>query len=277
MSQRREVRAAAGRRWLTAPALVYLVVFSVLPTLLIVGYSLLERDFFGTVKASLSLEAWRQAVDPITLANLLRSLLLATAVAAIDLALAYPCVMTLMRMGRRQRNGLVVLITFPLITSLLLRIYGWMNLLPLAWRGTLPSVALVMAVNYLPFMVLPLLRAFERMEAGLTAAALDLGATPWQAFWRVTWPLTRSGMWAGCALVFIPAMGEYLVPRFIGEGHVNVLGTVIVQEFMERRNWPYAAACAVWLIALVLVPVVASLMRQSPSEMGVHEESSETR
>ncbi|MEQ8788283.1 MAG: ABC transporter permease [Pirellulaceae bacterium] len=254
-----------GTPWLASPALLYLVVFSVLPTALIVGYSFCERDFYADVKAAFSLEAWRQATDLITLKTLGRSLLLAASVTAIDLLLAYPCVLALARMDRSLRGMFVVLISFPLVTSLLLRIYGWMNLLPLEWRGTLPSVALVMAVNYLPFMVLPLLRAFERLESGVVAAALDLGATPWQAFWRVTWPLTRSGMWAGCALVFIPATGEYLVPRFIGEGHVNVLGTVIVQEFMERRNWPYAAACAVWLMAIVLAPLLGSLVAASRS------------
>src|SRR5581483_6746707 len=138
----------------------------------------------------------------------------------------------------------------PLITSLLLRVYGWINLLPLSWRGNVGSVALVMTMNYLPFMVLPLLRALERLDAGLLEAALDLGATPAQAFWRVTWPLTRPGVVAGCALVFIPSAGEYLVPHFIGEGKVHVLGTLIVQQFMERRNWPYAAAAAACLLAI---------------------------
>jgi ABC-type spermidine/putrescine transport system permease subunit I len=117
-----------------------------------------------------------------------------------------------------------------------------------------------MAVNYLPFMVLPLLRALERAEPNVTEAALDLGATPWQAFWRVTWPITRPGMWAGEALVFIPCCGEYLVPHFIGEGKVMVVGGLIVQEFMERRNWPYAAACAMWLAAIVILPIAASLV-----------------
>jgi len=254
-----------GSPWLASAALLYLLVFSVLPTALIVGYSFCERDFYADVKAAFSLEAWRQATDAITFKTLGRSLLLAAGVTAIDLLLAYPCVLALVQTDRRMRGLFAVLISFPLVTSLLLRIYGWMNLLPSEWRGTLSSVALVMAVNYLPFMVLPLLRSFERLEAGVVAAALDLGATPWQAFWRVTWPLTRPGMWAGCALVFIPAAGEYLVPRFIGEGHVNVLGTVIVQEFMERRNWPYAAACAVWLIAVVLLPILASLVAASRS------------
>ena len=96
-------------------------------------------------------------------------------------------------MPRERRALLVLVISFPLLTSLLLRTYGWLNLLPLAWRGTLPGVGLVLACNYLPFMVLPLLKAYERADRTLVLAALDLGATPWQAFWRVTFPITLTG------------------------------------------------------------------------------------
>jgi spermidine/putrescine transport system permease protein len=123
-----------------------------------------------------------------------------------------------------------------------------------------------MTVNYLPFMILPLLRAHERADPNLPMAAMDLGATRWQTFWRVTWPLSWPGIWAGCSLVFIPASGEYLVPHFIGEGKVMVLGTLIVQEFMERRNWPYAAAASVWLLAIVSLPVLAAALGLNPGE-----------
>ena len=96
------------------------------------------------------------------------------------------------------------------------------------------------------------------MDPNLYLAALDLGATPLSAFWHVAWPLTRPGALAGCALVFIPATGEYLIPHFIGEGKVMVLGTLIVEQFMERRNWPYASAASVCLMLLIAVPAAAS-------------------
>jgi ABC-type spermidine/putrescine transport system permease subunit I len=105
-------------------------------------------------------------------------------------------------------------------------------------------------------MVLPLLRAVERIDPSLGQAALDLGATPWQAFRLVNWPLTRPGMWAGCALVLIPSAGEYLVPHFVG-GKLHVLGTLIVEQF-RARNWPYMAAVSLWLLGLVLLPAVVS-------------------
>jgi spermidine/putrescine transport system permease protein len=251
-------------RWLAWPGLLYLLIFFLIPTGIVISYSVLRRDYYGHVITEFSLEGWRQATDPTTLRVLLRGLLLALGVTLACLLVAYPCALALARMDGRWRHIGVVLISFPLVTSLLLRIYGWMNLLPLEWRGTPWSVGLVMTVNYLPFMLLPLLRALERAGRELAEAAMDLGATPWQTFWHVTWPTSRPGMWAGCALVFIPASGEYLVPHFIGEGKVNVLGTLIVTQFMERRNWPFAAAAAVWLLALVTVPIVLWALRREP-------------
>jgi ABC-type spermidine/putrescine transport system permease subunit I len=120
-------------------------------------------------------------------------------------------------------------------------------------------VGLVLACNYLPFMLLPLLKAYERADRTLVLAALDLGAMPAQAFWRVTFPITLPGAVSGAALVFIPVSGEYLIPHFIGDGKVSVVGT-LVMEWFGHRHWPYAAACATWLAAIVLLPIVASLV-----------------
>jgi spermidine/putrescine transport system permease protein len=245
-----------GTKLLAWPAIGYLAILFAIPTLLVLSYSVLDRDFYGGVRDELSWEAWRQATDWTTLKTITRTLLLAASVTLVDLVVAYPCAMALSRMPREQRTLWVLLLGFPMVTSLLLRTFGWMNIMPLAWRGTFSGVGLVLACTYLPFMVLPLVKAFERADATLVAAALDLGATPWQAFWRVTFPITRSGMLAGSALVFIPASGEYLIPHFIGNGKVDVVGTLIMRLF-EQRNWPFAAACAVWLAAIVLVPLGA--------------------
>jgi ABC-type spermidine/putrescine transport system permease subunit I len=240
-----------------------LTIFFLLPTGLVASYSCRERDFAGQVGAELSSEGWRQVASPYTRKILVRSVILAASVTGICLVLGYPCALALARLEAAQRQFWVVAIGFPLLTSQLLRIYGWLNLLPLAWRGTAGTVALVMVTGYLPFMILPLLRAAERADVDLYSAAMDLGATPWRVFWHVTWPLTRSGMWAGCALVFIPAAGEYLIPHFIGQGKFIVLGTLIVEQFMERRNWPYATAAAVCLLGLIALPVVASVLYRS--------------
>lgn len=252
--------------WLAWLPLGYLAVFLLIPMAEVARYSVHERDYHGQVTEQLSLDGWRQAADPITLRVLVRSIVLAGAVTGLCLLLSYPSAMALARLPVFWRHGAIALVTFPMVTSGLLRIYGWINLLPLSWRGNIVSVAAVLAVNYLPFMLLPLLRAWERADVVLEHAAADLGATPWQTFWRVLWPVTRPGMWAGSALVFIPVSGEYLVPHFVGEGKVSVIGTLIVQQFMERRNWPYAAACAVWLLAIVLVPIVLSMVQKAKTK-----------
>jgi spermidine/putrescine transport system permease protein len=251
------------------PAVIYLAVLFALPVGLVLAYSLCQRDFYGGVQWNFSLEAWRQATDAGTLRVLVRTLVLAGGVTIANLLVGYPCALALARMDRSYRTVWVLAICFPLLTSLLLRTFGWMNVLPLAWRGTLPGVGLVLAANYLPFMVLPLVKALERADRSLVDAALDLGATPWQAFWRVTLPVTRGGMLAGTALVFIPCSGEYLIPHFIGDGKVEVIATLVMRQF-ELRNWPYAAACAAWLALIVLAPMVLSLFSSRNEEEAAH-------
>ncbi|MDX1944766.1 MAG: ABC transporter permease [Pirellulaceae bacterium] len=251
----------AGNGWLAVPAVVYLALLFACPVAAVLMYSGLTRDFYGGVIWTPSAVAWQMATDAITLRILARTLLLAVGVTALNLLIAYPCAALLARLPRDQRTMWVLVISFPLMTSLLLRTYGWLNILPLAWRGTLPAVALVLACNYLPFMLLPLVKAYERADGTLLSAALDLGATPWQAFWRVTLPITKSGAISGAMLVFIPVTGEYLIPHFIGDGKVSVVGTVVMSSF-DHRNWPYAAACAAWLAAIILVPIVVSLVRK---------------
>jgi len=248
--------------WLAAPAVAYLTILFIGPAATVLAYSVCQRDIYGGVRPALSWEAWQMATDPITLRIVGRTLLLAACVTGANLLIAYPCAATLAHLPRRQRALLVLVISFPLVTSLLLRTYGWMNLLPLAWRGTMPGVAVVLACNYLPFMLLPLVKAYERADRTLLQAAMDLGATPLVAFWRVTVPLTLPAAASGAALVFIPVSGEYLIPHFIGDGKVNVIGT-LVMEWFGHRHWPYAAACATWLAAIVLLPMVGSLIWKS--------------
>jgi ABC-type spermidine/putrescine transport system permease subunit I len=233
-----------------------------MPAATVLAYSFCQRDFYGGVKWEFSWTAWQQAIDAITMRTLGNTLLLALSVTAANLVLAYPCAAALARMTHARRATLVLLICFPLVTSLLLRTYGWMGILPLTLKGTWIGVGLVLTFNYLPFMLLPILKAYERVDATLLMAALDLGATPWQAFCRVTLPITAKGAASGAALVFIPVSGEYLIPHFIGDGKVHVVGTTVMQQFNDR-NWPYAAACAAWLTAIVLLPMAIALVRRS--------------
>lgn len=246
-------------KWLSWPPLLLLTGLLLIPLTIIFSYSLLRRDFeTDGVAADFSLDAWADVLAWDTLRVLGRSLAIAAGVTGCCVALAYPSVLALARLAPRARQFFLAALVFPLLTSQLLRVYGWMNLLPLSWQGSSPAVALVLAANYFPFMLLPLWRAWERLPSNTLHAAHDLGATPWQTFWRVLWPLTRSGRWAGCALVFIPVSGEYLVPYFLGHGHVTMLGERLTQAF-EQRNWPYAAALAVWLLGVMAAVFLLSL------------------
>lgn len=234
------------------PPLLYMTLLAVVPSVVVVGCSLLTRDFYGHVLWEVSTAAWWRAMEAPNFTILGRSVLLAFLVTALCLAISYPAALSLARLRLGVRRYFVALLAFPMFISFLLRIYGWINLLPDEWRGTLSAVALVMTVNYLPFMLLPLLRSIEQIDGALTHAALDLGATPLSAFWHVTLPLSRPGALAGSMLVFVPAVGEYLVPHFIGNGKVTVLGTQIVSEFMDRRNWPFASSLATLLLVMVV-------------------------
>lgn len=247
-----------GQPLLALPALGYLGVLFLVPTAIVLSYSICQRDLLGGVHGRLSGEAWQMATDAITLRILGRTLLLAGGVTLVTALLAYPAAAVLARQPPHHRLLWTLVLSFPLMTSLLLRTYGWMHALPLDWRGTTFGVGLVLACNYLPFMLLPLLKALERADPTLVWAALDLGATPAQAFWRVTFPITLRGALAGALLVFIPVSGEYLIPHFIGDGKVSVMGTLIM-EWFDLRHWPYAAACATWLVAVILLPMLAAV------------------
>ena len=236
-----------------------MALFAVVPSVIIVGYSFLRRDFYGQAILEFSLEGWSQSVDSIGRTVLLRTTMLAFGVTFACLVVAYPAALVIAKLPQAGRHYLLALIGFPMAMSALLRTYGWMNLLPSDWRGNLWSVAFVMMANYVPFMLLPLLRSIERIDLALPHAAMDLGATPWQSFWTITFPLSRSGMYSGSALVFIPACGEYLIPHFVGDGKTSLIGTQIIHEFMERRNWPFAASMASCLLLLIALPLAFSL------------------
>jgi putrescine transport system permease protein len=172
------------------------------------------------------------------------------------------------------RNILLLLIILPFWISFLLRVYAWMGLLnnygvinnllvgagiidqPLQLIYTDFAVYLGLVYSYLPFMILPLYATLERMDPDLVEAAQDLGASPSQAFRDITWPLARPGVIAGCLLVFIPAMGEYVIPYLLGGPDSLMIGRVLFDEFFQNRDWPLASSVAIVLLTLLVVPIV---------------------
>jgi putrescine transport system permease protein len=178
------------------------------------------------------------------------------------------------RSNPATRSLLLLLVVLPFWISFLLRVYAWMGLLNnygvinnlLIWSGLIDQPLQIMytdfaiyiglVYSYLPFMILPLYATLERMDLDLVEAAQDLGARRGIAFWDITWPLARPGVIAGCLLVFIPAIGEYVIPFLLGGPESLLIGRVLFDEFFVNRDWPLASSVAIVLLLLLVVPIV---------------------
>jgi len=215
----------------------------------------------------------------------LRSVLMAAVATILCLLLGFPMAYGIARAGAAARSILLLLVILPFWISFLLRVYAWMGLLNnygvinnfLKWVGIIDqplplmytdfAIYIGLVYSYLPFMILPLYATLERLDIDLIDAALDLGARPSQAFWDVTWPLARPGVIAGCLLVFIPAMGEYVIPYLLGGPDSLLIGRVLFDEFFVNRDWPLASSVAIILLMLLVVPIVF-LQRSQAKDAG---------
>jgi putrescine transport system permease protein len=227
------------------------------------------RDF----AAALDLETYaRLARDRLYVDAYLSSLRLAGLATLIALLIGYPIAYGIARCAPALRQALVLAVILPFWTSFLIRIYAWIAILKPAGLlnaalgalglpavnilNTEAAVVLGLVYAYLPFMVLPLYAVLEGQDEALVEAARDLGATPSQAFWRVTFPLSLPGAAAGALLCFIPMAGEFVVPDLLGGSETLMLGRVIWIEFFANRDWPAACAVAVALLATLTVPIL---------------------
>jgi putrescine transport system permease protein len=179
-----------------------------------------------------------------------------------------------------------MLVMLPFWTSFLLRVYAWKMLLadsgvfnnaamalglisePVKMMNTPFSLVLGMVYTYVPFMILPLYANLVKMDLRLLEAALDLGATPWQAFWRITVPLSKSGIIAGSMLVFIPCVGEFVIPDLLGGPETLMIGHVLWDEFFSNNDWPMAASVAVVMVGLIIIPLAMFNKYQAESTGG---------
>ena len=212
--------------------------------------------------------------DSLYLDAFINSLRVAATATLICLLIGYPMALGITRVRESLRVPLLMLVILPFWTSFLIRIYAWIGILkgnglinnlllglglidePLALLHTDFAVYLGIVYAYLPFMVLPLYATLSRMDHSLLEAAADLGCRPLSAFWRVTVPLSLPGIVAGSLLVFVPAVGEFVVPDLLGGPDSLMIGKVLWTEFFNNRDWPVATAVAVALLALLVVPVL---------------------
>lgn len=256
---------------LIAPADTYLLIFMVLPLILVAGLSFLSRGTYGQVEFRFSLENYTRLLDPLYGKVLLYSLLVGVATTVLSILIGYPLAYYIARAPVRQRSLLLFLVLLPFWTNFIIRIYAWIMILraggfldsvlqwlhitkdPLSLLYTPTAVMIGMIYEFLPFMVLPLYTSLEKIENAVMEAAADLGAPPAQVFLRVTLPLSIPGMIAGTILVFIPAMGMFVIPDLMGGAKTILIGNVIRNQFLTARDWPFGAAASMILMVLTMV------------------------
>jgi putrescine transport system permease protein len=282
------------RRFAVAVPYLWLLVFFLAPFAIILKISLADPviaqpPFTPTFDANGDLAASADnfrflLTDKLYAITYLRSIVMAGAATILCLALGFPMAYGIARSASTTRSLLLLLIVLPFWISFLLRVYAWMGLMNnygvinnlLMWLGVIDqpiqlmytdfAIFVGLTYSYLPFMILPLYATLERMDLDLVEAAQDLGASRTRAFWDVTWPLARPGVIAGCLLVFIPAMGEYVIPYLLGGSESLLIGRVLFDEFFVNRDWPLASAVAIVLLLLLVVPIVLLQRYQARDE-----------
>ncbi len=282
-----------GQRIIVLVPYLWLVAFFLVPFLIVLKISLSQtaiaqppytpvfdlaagweglREFF----ASLSFANYAAlAADRLYLSSYLKSLQVAAISTLILLLIGYALAYGMASAPRRLQPLLVTLVVLPFWTSFLIRVYAWINILqrdgllnqalmalglvdePLAWLSTDTAIYIGIVYSYLPFMVLPIYAALEKMDETLLEAAADLGCPPRRAFRLITLPLSLPGVFAGALLCFIPIVGEFVIPDLLGGSETVMIGQTLWTEFFTNRDWPIASAVAVTLLIILVAPIVA--------------------
>src|SRR6195952_4574098 len=234
------------------------------------GWSVIKAAF-----AQLSLDNFRLLVsDNLYISSYLRSIFVAVISTSILLVIGYSIAYGMARLPQRWQGVAMMLVIVPFWTSFLIRIYAWINILqhdgllnkillalhlvstPVVWLSADSAMYLGIVYSYLPFMILPLYATLAKMEPALLEAASDLGASPREAFWRVTFPLSLPGVGAGVLLCFIPIVGEFVIPDLLAGSDSMMIGQTLWLEFFTNKDWPVASATAVVLLILLLAPLL---------------------
>lgn len=287
------------RRLVLAIPYAWLLLFFALPFAVIVRLSLSQSivaqppyapQFDPATGVSGLIEAARQfslenfailVSDALYLESYLSSVRIALIATAIALLIAYPMALAMSRAPQHLKPALILLAIAPFWTSFLIRVYAWILILrdegllntallglgviaePLRLFSTETAVVIGIVYSYLPFMVLPIYNALNKQDASLVEAARDLGASRTTAFWTITFPLSLQGVLAGCLLVFIPAVGEFVIPDLLGGSDTLMIGRTMWNEFFANRDWPVASAAALLLLLALLAPLIVFQRAQS--------------
>lgn len=290
-------------RWITSRAVIivpyaWLLIFFLVPFFIVFKISLSTTaiqmppydpvfdgvDTWEKIKAlSFDNYVWLTE-DPLYYRAYLSSVMIAGVSTLLTLLVAYPVAYGMARAPSAIRPTLLMLVILPFWTSFLIRVYAWIGILkpegllsqllislgvisePLQILNTNTAIYIGIVYSYLPFMVLPIYSALEKMDYSLIEAAEDLGCTPTGAFWKVTFPLSLPGVIAGCFLVFIPAVGEFVIPDLLGGSQTLMIGKTLWNEFFSNRDWPVSSAVAVVLLMILVIPIVFFQNAQAKAE-----------
>ncbi|CRX46610.1 putrescine ABC transporter permease PotH [Yersinia enterocolitica] len=276
-----------GRKLVIGIPYLWLFLLFMLPFLIVFKISLAEMAravppytdlvtwLDSKLDISLNLGNYLQLLDdPLYIDAYLQSLQVAAVSTLCCLIIGYPLAWAIAHSKSSTRNILLLLVILPSWTSFLIRVYAWMGILKnngilnnfLIWAGIIDQPLIILHTNlavyigvvysYLPFMVLPIYTALTRLDYSLVEAALDLGAKPFKTFVSVIVPLTKGGIVAGSMLVFIPAVGEFVIPELLGGPDSIMIGRILWQEFFNNRDWPVASAVATVMLVLLIVPII---------------------
>jgi putative spermidine/putrescine transport system permease protein len=258
---------------LLTPSLLFLAMFFALPALGLVSYSFLTQSPDGTVGLPLTLEHYRHFfTTPLYARVLVTTLKISLITTGVAVLLAYPVALVMARSGPFIRQAITIIVIAPLVVSVVVRTYGWqlilgngpsgiLNWLLLNSGVTASPIALLYSETavvigslhvFFPMMVLPLASALGKIDASIEDAARTLGATAWRTFRRITLPLSLPGLTVGCTLVFSLTAGSFVTPAILGGTSGQMLGVLVEQQFLIVYNWPFGAACATVLVAIVL-------------------------
>jgi len=298
MSTPSALKQKFGRFLVALPPYGWLLLFFMVPFLIVLKISLSELQ--AAIPPYKPILEWAEGAlphlhlnfenysylfsDELYVLAYLNSLKVAAISTVMTLLIGYPMAYTIARSPARYRNPLLMLVVLPFWTSLLIRVYSWMGILKnegllnsfLMWLGIIDSPIQIMETNtavyigivysYLPYMILPLYATLEKMDLTLLEAAADLGCPPFKAFLKITLPLSMPGVIAGTLLVFIPAVGEFVIPDLLGGPDTLMIGKVIWAEFFDNRDWPVASAVAVAILILLVVPIMIYQRNESRAE-----------
>ncbi|TBU96952.1 ABC transporter permease subunit [Phytopseudomonas dryadis] len=280
-------RMPNGRHLVIGIPFIWLFLFFLLPFVIVLKISFAEADvaippyteIYTWVDNSLSVvlnlgNYIFLSEDELYLAAYLGSLKIAFFSTLVCLLIGYPMAYAIARAKKETQTVLLLLVMMPTWTAILIRVYAWMGILsnngllngflqsiglidsPLQILNTNTAVYIGIVYSYLPFMILPLFANLVKHDQSLLEAASDLGSSNFNSFWKITVPLSKNGIIAGCMLVFIPVVGEFVIPELLGGPETLMIGKVLWQEFFNNRDWPVASALAVVMLAILLVPII---------------------